>query len=264
MTAVLVLVALVLLGGAAAAMALRDLIHSALCLVLAWTGIALFYLWAGAEFLAFAQVLIYMGGISILILFAIMLSRKLVGWDVLMTNRQSIPSAIAVLLFLYILIVQPWTVERDANGDGKISKEESKTVLGVIHTVDYSPEPSLTITKDMLEQNPEMAAAATHLPLSAEVTDPKTGKQVKVETPLTVQVFTDEEAAATKEKREPQRQYSTTNWYEPNSTLLGQSLMSTYTLIFWVASFILTAAMIGALYIARKEDVVRIDPRKER
>jgi len=76
MTAVLVLLALVVLAGAAVAMALRDLIHSALCLVLAWTGIALFYLWAGAEFLAFAQVLIYVGAVSMVVLFAVLLTRR--------------------------------------------------------------------------------------------------------------------------------------------------------------------------------------------
>jgi len=76
MTAILVLIALVVLAAAAVAMALRNLIHSALCLVLAWTGIAMFYLWAGAEFLAFAQVLIYVGAVSMVVLFAVLLTRR--------------------------------------------------------------------------------------------------------------------------------------------------------------------------------------------
>jgi NADH:ubiquinone oxidoreductase subunit 6 (subunit J) len=75
MTLALILIALVLLGSAAAAMLSRNLIHSALLLVGAWAGLAAFYLWAGAEFVAFAQVLVYVGAISMVVLFAVLLTR---------------------------------------------------------------------------------------------------------------------------------------------------------------------------------------------
>ena len=68
--------AVVLLGSAAVAMSARNLIHCALWLVAAWSGLAAFYLWAGAEFLAFAQVLIYIGAISMVVLFAVLLTRR--------------------------------------------------------------------------------------------------------------------------------------------------------------------------------------------
>ena len=63
------------LGCAAVAMSLRNLIHSALLLIGSWAGIAAFYLWAGAEFVAFAQVLIYVGAISMVVLFAVLLTK---------------------------------------------------------------------------------------------------------------------------------------------------------------------------------------------
>ena len=72
----LVFIAFLILGPAAAAMSLRNLIHSALLLVASWFGIAAFYLWAGAEFVAFAQVLIYVGAISMVVLFAVLLTRQ--------------------------------------------------------------------------------------------------------------------------------------------------------------------------------------------
>lgn len=72
----LLLIAFVLLGAAVAAMVSRNLIHSALLLVGAWAGIAAFYLWAGAEFVAFAQVLVYVGAVSMVVLFAILLTRQ--------------------------------------------------------------------------------------------------------------------------------------------------------------------------------------------
>lgn len=75
MTVAFVLIALLTLASAAVAMALRNLIHSALLLIASWAGIAAFYLWAGAEFVAFAQVLVYVGAISMVVLFAVLLTR---------------------------------------------------------------------------------------------------------------------------------------------------------------------------------------------
>ena len=76
MTFALILIALLLLGAAVAGMLSRNLIHSALLLVGAWAGIAAFYLWAGAEFVAFAQVLVYVGAVSMVVLFAVLLTRQ--------------------------------------------------------------------------------------------------------------------------------------------------------------------------------------------
>lgn len=70
-----IIIALLTVGTAAVAMALRNLIHSALLLVASWAGIAAFYLWAGAEFVAFAQVLVYVGAVSMIVLFAVLLTR---------------------------------------------------------------------------------------------------------------------------------------------------------------------------------------------
>lgn len=76
MTIALLAIALCTLTTAAVAMALRNLIHSALLLIASWGGIAAFYLWAGAEFVAFAQVLVYVGAISMVVLFAVLLTRQ--------------------------------------------------------------------------------------------------------------------------------------------------------------------------------------------
>lgn len=72
----LIVIALFTLATAAVAMALRNIIHSALLLVASWAGIAAFYLWAGAEFVAFAQVLVYVGAVSMIVLFAVLLTRR--------------------------------------------------------------------------------------------------------------------------------------------------------------------------------------------
>lgn len=70
-----VLAAVTLLG-AIGAVALRNLVHCALCLTLALTGLAALYLRLGAEFIGFAQILVYVGAVAILIVFAILLTRS--------------------------------------------------------------------------------------------------------------------------------------------------------------------------------------------
>ncbi len=71
-----VVIAVIVLAAASVAMCLRNLVHSVLLLVGCWAGIAAFYLWAGAEFVAFAQLLVYVGAVSMLSLFAVLLTRR--------------------------------------------------------------------------------------------------------------------------------------------------------------------------------------------
>ena len=58
------------------AMRLRNLVHCALCLVLTFAGLAGLYLLLGAEFVGLAQILVYVGAVAILIVFAILLTRN--------------------------------------------------------------------------------------------------------------------------------------------------------------------------------------------
>jgi NADH-quinone oxidoreductase subunit J len=67
--------ALLTLAGAIGAVTLRNLVHCALALTLAFAGLAALYLFLGAQFVGFAQVLIYIGAVAILIVFAILLTR---------------------------------------------------------------------------------------------------------------------------------------------------------------------------------------------
>jgi len=69
-------IAAVMLASAALAFTRRNLIHSALLLVLTWSGVAAFYLWADAQFVAFAQLLVYVGAVSMVVLFAVLLTRR--------------------------------------------------------------------------------------------------------------------------------------------------------------------------------------------
>ena len=70
------IIAVVTIAAAVAAMSLRNLIHCALALVVAFAGLAAAYLQLSAQFVGFAQILVYIGAGSILIVFAILLTRS--------------------------------------------------------------------------------------------------------------------------------------------------------------------------------------------
>lgn len=74
MTLPFAILAMLTVAGAAAVLALRNLIHCVLALTLSFTGLAGLYLELGAQFIGFAQILIYVGAIAILIVFAIFLT----------------------------------------------------------------------------------------------------------------------------------------------------------------------------------------------
>ncbi len=73
------LIAALIIGAAIMVVTVRNVIHSALWLIASFFGVGALYLLLEAEFLAVVQVLIYVGAVSILILFAIMLTRHVPG-----------------------------------------------------------------------------------------------------------------------------------------------------------------------------------------
>jgi NADH-quinone oxidoreductase subunit J len=75
MTAPFAIIAILTLASAVAAMSLRNLEHCALMLMVTFAGLAALYLGLGAQFVGFAQILIYIGAVAILIVFAILLTR---------------------------------------------------------------------------------------------------------------------------------------------------------------------------------------------
>jgi NADH-quinone oxidoreductase subunit J len=64
------------LTAALAAATLPNLMHAALCLVLALLGIASFFFLLGAEFVGLALIFIYIGAVAVLVVFTILLTRR--------------------------------------------------------------------------------------------------------------------------------------------------------------------------------------------
>lgn len=73
------LVGVVTLGAAVVSVTTKQLVHAALWLVVALGGLAVEYLLLTAEFIAWVQVLIYVGSVVVLLLFGLMLTRAPIG-----------------------------------------------------------------------------------------------------------------------------------------------------------------------------------------
>ena len=103
-TAVFYLIAIITVGSAAVVAFSPNIIYSAFSLLGTFAGVAGLYVFLGADFVAGVQVLIYVGGILVLILFAVMLTHRIT--DVEITNRAvgRLPGLMVVGVFLALLI----------------------------------------------------------------------------------------------------------------------------------------------------------------
>jgi NAD(P)H-quinone oxidoreductase subunit 6 len=103
-TAVFYLIAIITVGSAVVVAFSRNIIYSAFSLLGTFAGVAGLYVFLGADFVAAVQVLIYVGGILVLILFAVMLTHRIT--DVEITNRAvgRLPGLLVVGVFLALLV----------------------------------------------------------------------------------------------------------------------------------------------------------------
>jgi len=122
------------LGGALGVVVSRNLIHGALYLIVSLFGGAGFFVLLSAPFIAVVQVLVYIGAIAILIIFAVMLTRSMTTLRELF-NRQWWLSALAgVLLFvlLAVAVIMPVWGANGSKGELPLSDDVATTQdLGV-------------------------------------------------------------------------------------------------------------------------------------
>ncbi|HEU4322436.1 MAG TPA: NADH-quinone oxidoreductase subunit J [Roseiflexaceae bacterium] len=107
-----VVIAGLILTAAVLVVTVRNIIHAALWLIAAFFGVGALYLLMEAEFVAVVQVLIYVGAVSILILFAIMLTRQTDEGVRQLYKRWWAALLVAALLFgaliVPTLVTYPW------------------------------------------------------------------------------------------------------------------------------------------------------------
>jgi NADH-quinone oxidoreductase subunit J len=94
--------AVVVIGAALAVVFLRNVFRAALALILCFIGVAGIYVTLSADFLAGAQILVYVGGISVLILLVVLLTRDVPQGSP--ANRLRIPAFLLAAVFLGLMI----------------------------------------------------------------------------------------------------------------------------------------------------------------
>jgi len=104
MTVIFAIISVVTLASAVAAVSLRNLVYCALCLTVTFAGLAAFYLQLGVPFAGWAQILVYVGAVAVLVVFAILLTRS--GDPVaqpILPGSRSTGLAVAVVIFGLLL-----------------------------------------------------------------------------------------------------------------------------------------------------------------
>jgi len=99
--------AAVILASALQVVTTRNIVHAALWLIVTFFGVAVIFVLLDAGFLAAVQVVVYIGAIAILIIFAVMLTRRVMQDTGSQTNRHLIAPAVTIagVLFAALLFV---------------------------------------------------------------------------------------------------------------------------------------------------------------
>jgi NADH-quinone oxidoreductase subunit J len=94
---IFVLLGLLALGSAILVVTTKNVVHAALWLVVTLAGVAGCYLMLTAEFVAWVQVLIYVGAVIVLLLFGIMLTKAPIGGDADLNSENRVAAALVAL-----------------------------------------------------------------------------------------------------------------------------------------------------------------------
>ena len=97
--------ATLMLASGLAVVTMRDIIRCGLAMIVCFCALAGLYVTLGAAMVAAAQVIVYIGAISVLILFAIMLTQDKVGSTRLVFQTQAAPAAIAAIVVAVLVAV---------------------------------------------------------------------------------------------------------------------------------------------------------------
>jgi len=114
---IFILVSAVTLGTGLVVVTSRNLFHAALAMMASFLGVAALYVMLDAGFMAAAQLLVYIGAISILIIFAIMMTRQMMKAVEPPFNSQpllALFTAVASFALITAVVIQYWPFGPDA------------------------------------------------------------------------------------------------------------------------------------------------------
>ena len=145
------LLTVVAVGSALGVVLIRDLFRAALLLVAVFVAVGGYFVLLSAEFLAVVQVLIYAGAISVLIIFAVMLTRDVQRGNP--PNRLQIPAAVLAALLLAALV----TVAVDTQWN--FLPEDGRETVDLVQTRAVASIPTESLEQAGLTESAEQEAA---------------------------------------------------------------------------------------------------------
>ncbi len=123
------ILAIIMIVAALAVVLMRDIFRAALLLILCFFTVAGIYITLNADFLAAVQVLVYVGGIGVLLIFAVMLTRNLKEGSHF--NKLNKPALILSLLvfatIVGVVVAQDWPTVSDTSGAVTMDVDVSTT-----------------------------------------------------------------------------------------------------------------------------------------
>jgi NADH:ubiquinone oxidoreductase subunit 6 (subunit J) len=128
MSIVFYVIASLSVAGALAAVLLKNTVHCALALTIAFAGLALMFLELDAQFAGFAQILIYIGAVAILVVFAILLTR---GSDTPKDTVYSRNPLVGLVIAAAIFSVLGWAVLHSARWLPHETEKPQVTVMEI-------------------------------------------------------------------------------------------------------------------------------------
>ena len=97
------LFALITIGSGIIVVNSKNIVHAAFSMLLTFFGVSGIYVLLGADFIAIVQIMVYVGGILILLLFGVMLTNKITNVEIRSGSTQVIPSIIGLGVFTAVL-----------------------------------------------------------------------------------------------------------------------------------------------------------------
>ena len=113
----------------------KSLLYSAYALLFTFIGVTGLYIFLWADFLAVVQIVVYVGGILVLIIFGIMLTNKITSVNISHTSMQKSMGAVVVIAFMgllgYMILSTPWLVLSNAE------PSDTTSAIGRLLLMDY-------------------------------------------------------------------------------------------------------------------------------
>lgn len=113
----------------------KNVLYAAFSLIVTFMGVAAMYIFAGADFIAVSQILIYVGGILVLIIFGVMLTNRLSGQAVFTESHNKFTGFIIGLTIFGILLYSIYQVNFTAiskvNAASETAAESTIGIIGV-------------------------------------------------------------------------------------------------------------------------------------